>query len=99
MKEMNWMYVVENYGKVFEETFNKESEALDVVKLQLGDAIKMTKDELLDGIRKLESEMAFLNDNKDMNIEYSTILWNWCLNMVQNIMFVIDNFKGDSKND
>lgn len=91
--------VVANYGKVFEETFNKESEALDVVKLQLGDAIKMTKDELLDGIRKLESEMAFLNDNKDMNIEYSTILWNWCLNMVQNIMFVIDSFKGDSKND
>lgn len=89
-KEMNWTYVRENYGKLFEDNFKKESEVLDVVNISLSEARKMSEEELLNGIRRLECEMRFLVDNFEVNTKIANKLSKWCMNMIQNLMYCID---------
>lgn len=94
-KEMNWFYVKGNYGKLFEESFCKESNVLDVINISFSEALKMSQKELLEGILRLECEMRFLVDNFETNPKMTSKLSSWCLNMVQNLMYCIEKSEGD----
>lgn len=89
-KEMNWMYVKENYGKIFKETFNMESKVIDIIGVRLEEAKDMSDDELLEMVQRLECEMRFLVDNVTTNVQTASLLSNWCFNMVSNLTYVIE---------
>ena len=88
-KEMNWIYVRENYGRLFKENFGKESDVLDVININFSEAKEMSQEELLRGVQRLECEMRFLVDNFKTNPKMASKLSSWCLNMVQNLMYCI----------
>ncbi|MGL5649828.1 MAG: hypothetical protein ACRDDY_18515 [Clostridium sp.] len=90
-KEMNWLYAKENYGRLFKETFNKESEVLDLINMEYKEAKEVSYEDLVSYISRLEKEMGFMVENKRENLEtVLVLLTSWCMNMAGNFMHCID---------
>lgn len=88
-KEMNWSYVKENYENIFKEAFGRESIAVKVVKVNYREAMDLEIEELVDYIKIIEEEMRYMSDNYAANTKVAKVLSSWCVNMIQNIDYVI----------
>ncbi|MGL5765023.1 MAG: hypothetical protein ACRCX8_05210 [Sarcina sp.] len=95
-KEMNWLYAKENYGRLFRETFNKESEVLDLINMEYKEAKEVSYEDLVQFIVRLEREMDYMIEYADMNTA-SALLTSWSLNMVGNFMYCIDLLESEGE--
>lgn len=94
---MNLLTVKENYGKMFKETFGKESKALVALNLSYAQAREMSVKELQDMIKLIESEMEYLYENCAIDMKKVYLLHSWCINMVQNIHYAITIAEGNKE--
>lgn len=88
-KEMNWNYVKENYEGMFKDAFGRESIAVKAVKLNYREAMELEIEELVEYIKITEKEMRYMSDNYVVNTKIGRVLSSWCVNMLQNIDYVI----------
>lgn len=96
-KEMNWLFVKENYSKMFKDVFGKESSVLDIINLEYVIARTQTDKEIRDEVRKLEAEMSFMvSEVYNGHVTKEKLgqvrkLHSWCFNMIDNLIWVLDN--------
>lgn len=78
-----------NYGEVFKETFKEDSKVLDILNLNKEILEKLSTDELIEKLKRLEKEMKFLGEHKENQAEISYRLWACCFNKVEIIVLAI----------